>query len=32
MKEDIVVGLFFVLGAQVPWIVIFYVIWSAGFL
>ncbi len=32
MKDDIIVGLFFILGAQVPILLMLYIVWSAGFL
>ena len=32
MRDDIVVGLFFILGAQVPILFMFYIVWAAGLL
>jgi hypothetical protein len=32
LKDDIMVGLAFLMGVQVPLLVILYVIWSAGYL
>ena len=32
LKDDIMVGLAFLMGVQVPLLVILYVIWAAGYL
>lgn len=32
VKDDIMVGIAFLMGVQVPLLVILYVIWSAGYL
>ena len=31
LKEDIIVGIFFLLGAKLPWIIIYYMFWVGGF-
>lgn len=32
LKEDMLVGIFALLGVQVPFLIIFFIVWAAGYI